>query len=322
MFGLDDLAGATIGASMISGGSNLIGGFLNYKAQREANETNVDIAREARQWNEMMWNKQNEYNTPSAQIERMKVAGLNPALMYSQGNVGNAGSVPSSPVPSVQPVTGLGTGIAQSGDMIANTMLQYEHLKQQRAQTALLYAKAKKESNTTMTLDQYQEYLQKKFQGMLQSNRLTAAKAEGQETFNDYQPAIRDLQLEQGQLTMDAVRLNMNLDIVNYVLRKMATESKIRLNNAQINQIKSTVNLLDQRYDFLDQINPLNYEKLVKTIANISQNTMYSQWLQKFNQKKLRWDQEKTLVDWIFKMAGLAQKAEDMILDFIDPLDF
>lgn len=318
MFGLDDLAGATLGASMIGGGSNLIGSFLNYQAQREANETNVDLAREARQWNEMMWNKQNEYNTPSAQIERMKAAGLNPALMYSQGNVGNAGSVPSSPVPQVQPVTGLGTGIARAGDMIANTMLQYEHLKQQRAQTELLYAKARKESNTTMTPDQYQEYLQKKFQGMLQSNRLTAAKAEGQETFNDYQPAIRDIQVEQGELSMDAVRLNMNLDIVNYVLRKMATESKIRLTNAQISQIQSTVNLLDQRYDFLDQTNPLQYEKLVKTIANIEQSTKYSKWLQMFNEKKLRWDQEKALVDWIFKGAGLYQNQEKMLLQFMD----
>lgn len=39
-----------------------------------------------------MWNMQNEYNSPAAQMERLKAAGLNPNLMYSMGNAGNAGS--------------------------------------------------------------------------------------------------------------------------------------------------------------------------------------------------------------------------------------
>lgn len=42
-----------------------------------------------------MWNKQNEYNTPLAQMERYKAAGLNPNLIYSQGSSGNATSAPS-----------------------------------------------------------------------------------------------------------------------------------------------------------------------------------------------------------------------------------
>ena len=36
----------------------------------------------SRQWNEEMWNKQNQYNTPTAQIGRLVDAGLNPALAY------------------------------------------------------------------------------------------------------------------------------------------------------------------------------------------------------------------------------------------------
>lgn len=42
-----------------------------------------------------MWNKQNEYNTPLAQMERYKMAGLNPNLIYSQGSSGNATSMPT-----------------------------------------------------------------------------------------------------------------------------------------------------------------------------------------------------------------------------------
>lgn len=37
-----------------------------------------------------MWNKQNKYNTPKAQMDRLEAAGLNKNLMYGSGNVGNA----------------------------------------------------------------------------------------------------------------------------------------------------------------------------------------------------------------------------------------
>ena len=37
-----------------------------------------------------LWNMQNVYNTPSAQMERFKEAGLNPNLIYGKGTPGNA----------------------------------------------------------------------------------------------------------------------------------------------------------------------------------------------------------------------------------------
>lgn len=36
------------------------------------------------------WNRQNEYNSPKAQVARMVEGGLNPNLMYGQGTTGNA----------------------------------------------------------------------------------------------------------------------------------------------------------------------------------------------------------------------------------------
>lgn len=42
-----------------------------------------------------MWNKQNEYNSPANQMKRLQDAGLNPNLMYSNGNAGNATSMPT-----------------------------------------------------------------------------------------------------------------------------------------------------------------------------------------------------------------------------------
>lgn len=49
-----------------------------------------------------MWNRQNEYNSPSAQMSRFKEAGLNPNLIYGQGSSGNATQLPKYSAPTVE----------------------------------------------------------------------------------------------------------------------------------------------------------------------------------------------------------------------------
>ena len=95
---------------------SLIQGGLGYAAQKQANETNLRIARETNEanrqlaqyeWNRNleMWNLQNQYNSPAAQMQRFKQAGLNPNLIYGQGNAGNATTLPRYSAPTMQPVT-------------------------------------------------------------------------------------------------------------------------------------------------------------------------------------------------------------------------
>ena len=61
----------------------------NLQIQRETNQSNRALAEMQNQWNLDMWNRQNEYNDPSAQVERLKAAGINPALAYSNGAMMN-----------------------------------------------------------------------------------------------------------------------------------------------------------------------------------------------------------------------------------------
>jgi len=91
-------------AALIGAGSSLLGGYFgNRSLKREAEKQ--------RQFSESMWNKQNAYNTPKMQMERLKAAGLNPALMYGQGNVGNA----EKALPYQQPqIENIGAAAAQS----------------------------------------------------------------------------------------------------------------------------------------------------------------------------------------------------------------
>ena len=64
-------------------------GSSTVKAQRLANESNQVIAHEANeynrenlrlqnQWNIEQWNRENDYNSPKAQVQRLIEAGINP----------------------------------------------------------------------------------------------------------------------------------------------------------------------------------------------------------------------------------------------------
>lgn len=99
---------AWIGAA-IGAGASLLGGLFGNKsqssninkqiqAQQEENaknrEYNLMLAQMQNQWNQEQWERENDYNSPEAQMERLKKAGLNPDLMMSQGAHNIAASSP------------------------------------------------------------------------------------------------------------------------------------------------------------------------------------------------------------------------------------
>lgn len=55
------------------------------------------LAMQARDWQEKMWNKQNEYNLPINQRKRLEDAGLNPNLAFGSSASAMGTSVPGSP---------------------------------------------------------------------------------------------------------------------------------------------------------------------------------------------------------------------------------
>lgn len=95
-----------IGGAAISAISSFFGNKSNRKQSAEAFERESKFAREERlaqqQWIEQMYEKNNSYNSPAAQMQRLKDAGLNPDLMYSRGDVGNA-TAPEAPAQAPTP---------------------------------------------------------------------------------------------------------------------------------------------------------------------------------------------------------------------------
>lgn len=151
--GLLDVLGAI--ATPLTGIINGIGGAI---AQNSANETNIQLSRENREWNEKMWALNNEYNKPIEQIKRLKEAGLNPNLMYGQGTVGNSSS-PASGVssPKVDPVN-----YFQGMSGIQDAILKMEQAK-------LLEAQRKKVEGSTVPNDVYLEGFKAKTHQMQQA---------------------------------------------------------------------------------------------------------------------------------------------------------
>lgn len=52
--------------------------------QDAQNRANKEQTKDAQRFSVDMWNLQNQYNTPSAQVQRLRDAGLNPNLAYGQ----------------------------------------------------------------------------------------------------------------------------------------------------------------------------------------------------------------------------------------------
>lgn len=271
-----------IGGALIGAGFNLISGIANSYSQQSANDTNVELARENRAWQESMWNKTNEYNTPQKQIERLRAAGLNPALMYSNGQA-NTANTPSAPAaPHVQPVSGLAQGIGNAGDTISNAVIQLEQAKQMRAQTRMMEAKATKEENTTMTPDQYLQYLRAKINTTRTQGEYYDSRRAGQDMYNIYEPKLLGNQVRSAELSNTKLNMSMWLDIAKLQLDYQNYELRKRMTDSQVNYYYHLCRLAQQKYGVVENMTPVEMQKLGHEITkmaaetkNIEQHTDY-----------------------------------------------
>lgn len=138
---LGSLPGIATGASILEGVMNpILTGIQNSKNRRFAEymygKQRADALAD--------WNMQNQYNSPAAQMARFKQAGLNPNLIYGQGN--EAATVrssdfkePNQQAPQINsaPLTGALFGaveLKQRQEQTNNLRLQGELMRQQTLQ--------------------------------------------------------------------------------------------------------------------------------------------------------------------------------------------
>lgn len=134
-------------AALINTGSQVSGGLFGFIGAKKQHKRNIELADKARQHDVNMWKMQNEYNTPAMQMQRLSEAGLNPHLMYGQGNTGNASTPQKAPVPEV------GNELTSLSQMsLAPVLSMYQDWRVKNAQIENLNANADAtRQNATLT---------------------------------------------------------------------------------------------------------------------------------------------------------------------------
>lgn len=118
------LALGGIGSSLIGGLTSLFGSKSQFKEQQKL--INLQYQKNLEQWN-----RENEYNAPKAQMQRLSEAGLNPNLVYGNGN-NTAGTAASSPSYGLAEAPNI---IGEIGKVMQYNMMQTMNMMQQIQQT-------------------------------------------------------------------------------------------------------------------------------------------------------------------------------------------
>ena len=202
---LSGIAGGLPGM-LLSTGSSLLSNLGAKKRQKTADQQNIDF-----------WKMQNQYNTPAAQMQRLKDAGLNPNLIYGSspaGASGSAGSIapskaapyaikdPSATIAQMQLLQ------AQKDNLNANTFKTNESgflTKEQKFQL-----KSIRDSN--IEIAQYK-------------SQQEAQKAQ-QEIYNTLE--LKDSFIKRVEILSELVKQNKSVTALKELDKKFAKESNLR----------------------------------------------------------------------------------------------
>lgn len=137
------------GADLLTGGTSLLGsligagaGMIQASQERKFNAEQAELNREfqtsereaAQDWNLEQWNRENEYNTPEAQMKRMVAAGINPniAAQAIGGNATSPGQVRTSGQAGSQ-ASAPGSVAGSLMDIVGNSVnTMWQNINQQR----------------------------------------------------------------------------------------------------------------------------------------------------------------------------------------------
>lgn len=221
---------------------------LNYDAQLATNGANERIAQENRNYNTQMWEKQNAYNDPSAQVQRFLRAGINPQAALggiSQGNVASQiaqSDIPAQTAPQFnyheQPVNYDFTGVG-------NAMLQALQLKQQMAasNSQINYTNAKAE-----------------YEWQSLHSRLQMAVNSAQKGTVEYQQAKRNLDFFEDTYGAQKRTIEANAIMSEKEVKKLSLDIVSK-------KLENQILRIDLRWR--DKMNSASYDSLVTGIKKV-----------------------------------------------------
>ena len=195
-------------ASILSGMGGFVGSMIQSATATGINREQTELAKYGYEQEKEMIREQNEYNSPAKQIERYKEAGLNPNLIYGNGqtSAGNQQGIAQYHAPKLNVPEFNSLGVAEA----VGTMIQLKQLELQNKKTDAEVHRMEMENYLT------ERYINQKDAELSYYNLLHADGVESP-AFQDYSAGIRlkNQQFEIGQLEKEyrqAVTIGQSLN--------------------------------------------------------------------------------------------------------------
>lgn len=228
--------GAGIGAG-ISAAGNAFGASENNKNQQKLIEQQIEAQKELQKnqndWNEQMWNKQNEYNTPANQRQLYEEAGLNPVYFLGEGK-STAGSVGANTIsaPSVPTPAGNFQGLGSISD-VASLALIDSQIKKNNSDAGLSEAEQKTLDQVRESEVKYKKALADRTDEEIKQVQATVDKIKADESYVKALKVLTDTQKKQLDEIIKWIPLlnQKQLDEIDERINLYKTEEK--LNNVQ-----------------------------------------------------------------------------------------
>lgn len=284
-------------------GSAAIGGIGSLISSGKANENAIYMQRIQNNFNKQqattswnraidMWNRQNIYNSPKEQMNRLLQANLNPNLMYGQGSVGNASSSPSPDTPRGVELPNsyrYDNGVGGLFSSIADSINSYVSMQRQIAEIDQLKAN-KNLTDTTANL--------RKLEAISREKNNAKSDVELKYLDDIYQAQLR-------QMDNRSILDRANAEFVDQRRLQFESERPLRLQ-----MLEQSLN----RLSFLNSLNPLTRQHLIFRIGNLS--------LQ-MKGRELENHITNTLIkSGVNLRGGALERGVNMIMDIIESGDF
>lgn len=239
---------SSIGGGAIGAGIGMIGSAIsqaqNYKYSKKLMELQY-------QQNLDLWNKQNDYNAPTAQMQRLQAAGLNPNLIYGSNVVGNSSNNTSTSLGSVAPVD-YSDSMFKGVSAVTNMKLARSQVRRQETQNQLDLALAANKALDT-------QYLRETLGSRVSyQNGLTKFSLE-------QWPLI--LQQQKNVITIQGKDIDLKVqEYYNAQAQGKLIAEKTRLTGKQADELALRIEAFP---DFLDNLRSQTYANRVNANANV-----------------------------------------------------